>query len=51
MSLCSLQRDEIDQAHLRGGPDAAQAVAEGFAEHGLHPDVEADIASMLQGEK
>jgi len=47
--LALSQRDEIDQAHLRGGPDAAHAVAETFAEHSLHPDVEREIATMLQG--
>mmetsp|Transcript_6513 Transcript_6513/g.15636 ORF Transcript_6513/g.15636 Transcript_6513/m.15636 type:complete len:764 (-) Transcript_6513:141-2432(-) len=43
-------RNEIDQAHLRGGPEAAAAVAETFAERGLHPDVERDIAGMLAGQ-
>ena len=47
--MFSVQRDEIDQAHLRGGPEAAAAVADRFAERGLHADVERDIADMLQG--
>ncbi|KAL6759749.1 mid region of cactin-domain-containing protein [Haematococcus lacustris] len=46
------KRDAVDRAHLAGGADAAARLAAASAdgEKGLHPDVEADIQVMLQGQ-
>lgn len=42
-------RLQIDRAHLKGGAEAAAAVAAAVEQQALHADVEKDVEAMLLG--